>query len=696
MSCNCHNYTPCDPVCPQCSGTTTSSTTTTTTTCSSDIVCTDYWKDICVEHSGDSCYQIPAGTNLNSILMHLLSFVPPTPGCTTTSTTTIAPTTTTTTLVPTTTTTTCICPTTTTTTQLVTTTTTTLAPCDCETYSLKNVSNVTQTYSYTNCSRARFIDIPLAAGATVLICVCDEDLTYNNNFILALGIGAGCNTSTTTSTSTTSTTSTSSTTTTTTAAPVCNEYRVQSNALPASWSAQTCYGVPVGGSFSAIGQSIYTGCILSTTLVINNASIKEVFPCPPTTTTSTSTTSTTSTTTAAPTTTTTTKACLQYAIYSETGGYATAKLCDTGLTTYIGVGPGQTVLTPCVLVGSVITNEASIIYSVPCGSTTTSTTTIPPSTTSTTQPTTTTSSSTTSTSSTSTSTTTSTTSTSTTTTGEPTTTTTTVSPQSNWTVRNADCSGGTINGVSINGSSIPSLTGNDFPLTSTQSGTASNPSGINYGGSNTIQANVTTNIAGSGNCAVMYIFINDLFNPAHTLFFTSNPFPQISGVVINGGDVVEVQIACLTGPCPETTTTTIEPTTTSTTSTTSTSTTSTTLEPTTTTSTSTSTSTTTTTTVEPTTTTSTSTTTTVEPPPTTTTTTVEETYTYYNVTQFLNCVQNSAPGGFVMRVPTALDTGATWWCGDDGFQYQFDSNTSGPSYNITAVDVAISCGSLSC
>ncbi len=633
MSCNCHNYTPCDPVCPQCSGTTTSSTTTTTTTCSSDIVCTDYWKDICVEHSGDSCYQIPAGTNLNSILMHLLSFVPPTPGCTTTSTTTIAPTTTTTTLVPTTTTTTCICPTTTTTTQLVTTTTTTLAPCDCETYSLKNVSNVTQTYSYTNCSRARFIDIPLAAGATVLICVCDEDLTYNNNFILALGIGAGCNTSTTTSTSTTSTTSTSSTTTTTTAAPVCNEYRVQSNALPASWSAQTCYGVPVGGSFSAIGQSIYTGCILSTTLVINNASIKEVFPCPPTTTTSTSTTSTTSTTTAAPTTTTTTKACLQYAIYSETGGYATAKLCDTGLTTYIGVGPGQTVLTPCVLVGSVITNEASIIYSVPCGSTTTSTTTIPPSTTSTTQPTTTTSSSTTST-------------TSTTTTGEPTTTTTTVEPTTTSTTSTTSTSttSTTLEPTTTTTTECPCVEGVLVEVSS--SGT------INYllcsGGSGSISASIGPNVVGSGEC----IQRNSL---------TGDAIWTVSSYGI-----------C----CSDSTTTTSTSTSTSTTTTT--------LEPTT------------TTTVEPTTTTSTSTTTTVEPPPTTTTTTVEETYTYYNVTQFLNCVQNSAPGGFVMRVPTALDTGATWWCGDDGFQYQFDSNTSGPSYNITAVDVAISCGSLSC
>ena len=138
-----------------------------------------------------------------------------------------------------------------------------------------------------------------------------------------------------------------------------------------------------------------------------------------------------------------------------------------------------------------------------------------------------------------------------------TTTTTFTPPSSSWTVRNASCGGGTVNDVGINGSFIGTLNGpSNFPLTSTLFGTKSNPSGIIYGGSNTIQANVTTNIAGTCNCAVMYIFINDMFTPAHTLYFTTNPFPQISGVVINSGDVVEVYIGCFTGACPSTTTTT--------------------------------------------------------------------------------------------------------------------------------------------
>ena len=72
-------------------------------------------------------------------------------------------------------------------------------------------------------------------------------------------------------------------------------------------------------------------------------------------------------------------------------------------------------------------------------------------------------------------------------------------------------------------------------------------------------------------------------------------------------------------------------------------------------------------------------------------------YTYYNATQFLNCIQNSSPGAFVLRVPPTLDSGM-WWCGDDGFQYQFDTNTSGPVYDVTAVANALpsSCYNLPC
>ena len=344
MSCNCYNqYAPCDPQCPNCGRTTTSSTTTTTTLCPDALKCEENKKDICVVHPGDVCYSIPKGKDLQQILYDLLSkFIP---NCTTT-TTTVRPTTTTT-LPPTTTTTTCVCPSTTTSTSTSTTSTTTLPPCSCMTYSLKNITSTTQTYSYTNCSNVRFNNVNLAAGTTVLICVCSENLQYDKTKIIALAVGTGCNTSTTTSTSSTSTTSTSSSTTTTTAAPKCQQYRVQSTALPASWSAKTCYNVTVGGSFTTLGQSLYTGCIWSNTLVLTNASVKEIFPCPsPTstttsstsTTTSTSTTSTTSTTsstttttTIPPTTTTTTLNCECYTIYNSSA-------TNTNTVSYVGCG----------------------------------------------------------------------------------------------------------------------------------------------------------------------------------------------------------------------------------------------------------------------------------------------------------------------------------------------------------------------
>jgi hypothetical protein len=73
-------------------------------------------------------------------------------------------------------------------------------------------------------------------------------------------------------------------------------------------------------------------------------------------------------------------------------------------------------------------------------------------------------------------------------------------------------------------------------------------------------------------------------------------------------------------------------------------------------------------------------------------------YVCYNATQYLNCVQNSSPGQYLLRVPCSLDSG-TWWCGDDGYQYQFDSNaTCSETYDVTAVSNASpsSCQNLSC
>lgn len=133
---------------------------------------------------------------------------------------------------------------------------------------------------------------------------------------------------------------------------------------------------------------------------------------------------------------------------------------------------------------------------------------------------------------------------------EPTITPTTTSTiqTSSWGVRNADCGFGTLNDIGINSSFMNSLNGpSNFPLTSTLYGTKSNPNGVNYGGTNTIQANVTTNLPGTGNCAALRVTING--TTIYETYFSTNPFPQVSGVIINSGDTVEVEVACYPGPC---------------------------------------------------------------------------------------------------------------------------------------------------
>ena len=82
-------------------------------------------------------------------------------------------------------------------------------------------------------------------------------------------------------------------------------------------------------------------------------------------------------------------------------------------------------------------------------------------------------------------------------------------------------------------------------------------------------------------------------------------------------------------------------------------------------------------------------------PTQTPTETPPETFDYYNATQYLNCVQNSAVGAYKIKVPHSL-SGYTWWCGDDGYQYSFDSTITGPTYDITAIQGAISCIALPC
>lgn len=378
MSCTCYQYPPCDQPCPSCHSTTTTSTTTTTTVCPDAEPCVEVKKDICVEYPGDNCSEIPAGTNLQQTLFYILQQI--FPECTTTSTTS---TTSTTTIPPTTTTTTCICPSTTTTTSTSTTTTTTLPPCECLTFSIRNITTSTQTYSYTDCSRVQFNNVSIAAGQTQLICVCDEDIEYDRTKFILLSVADGCNTSTTTSTSTstTSTTSTSTTTTTTNPCPECISYSVQALSLPASWTGKACPdGRIVAGGFITVGETITTPCICQGSLVLVGAYTKEEVNCASTTTTSTSTTTTTTTiapsttttsTTIAPTTTTTTVSCECYTLSNSGSALAYVEIVDCVHGSVILPIDGLSTTTVCVVTGSTITADDTIIVTA-CGTSCTS------------------------------------------------------------------------------------------------------------------------------------------------------------------------------------------------------------------------------------------------------------------------------------------------------------------------------------
>jgi hypothetical protein len=62
---------------------------------------------------------------------------------------------------------------------------------------------------------------------------------------------------------------------------------------------------------------------------------------------------------------------------------------------------------------------------------------------------------------------------------------------------------------------------------------------------------------------------------------------------------------------------------------------------------------------------------TAEPTPTPT-----PNWTYINVTQYLDCIQNSSPGEYQMRIPSTM--GGSWFYTGDGYQYRFDSNQFPP------------------
>jgi hypothetical protein len=67
-------------------------------------------------------------------------------------------------------------------------------------------------------------------------------------------------------------------------------------------------------------------------------------------------------------------------------------------------------------------------------------------------------------------------------------------------------------------------------------------------------------------------------------------------------------------------------------------------------------------------------------------------WTYINVTQYLDCVQNSSPGAFQMRIPSTM--GGSWFYTGDGYQYQFDSNQL-PPFSSTLEATSSSSGCIS-
>lgn len=80
---------------------------------------------------------------------------------------------------------------------------------------------------------------------------------------------------------------------------------------------------------------------------------------------------------------------------------------------------------------------------------------------------------------------------------------------------------------------------------------------------------------------------------------------------------------------------------------------------------------------------------------TTTTTTAGITYDYFYATQYLNCVQNSSIGAYIIRVPNTVGAN-NWYCGDDGYQYEPTSESDDQNYYVTAVNSANACFNLDC
>lgn len=119
-----------------------------------------------------------------------------------------------------------------------------------------------------------------------------------------------------------------------------------------------------------------------------------------------------------------------------------------------------------------------------------------------------------------------------------------------WTVYNYDCGLGTVNDVGINGcfmNSLP-LGPSTFPLTSTLGGSKQSPNCV-IDGTNNIQINLTTNIAGTGNCLVVVVYKNGVL--FYTQYFGGGNGPAISidPLELRICDDIEIGVLCFPTGC---------------------------------------------------------------------------------------------------------------------------------------------------
>lgn len=119
-----------------------------------------------------------------------------------------------------------------------------------------------------------------------------------------------------------------------------------------------------------------------------------------------------------------------------------------------------------------------------------------------------------------------------------------------WTVYNYDCGLGTINDVGINGcfmNSLP-LGPSTFPLTTTLGGSRQYPNCV-VDGSNSIQLNLSTNIAGTGNCLVIVVYKNGVLFYTQYIGGGNGPAVAVGPLDLRICDDIEIGIQCFPGAC---------------------------------------------------------------------------------------------------------------------------------------------------